>query len=47
MIAEVPGIGPALAERIVLGLAGAAPEALNLTTGEILGDDVPVRQERT
>ena len=47
MIAEVPGIGPALAERIVLGLAGAASEALNLTTGEILGDDVPVRQERT
>jgi excinuclease ABC subunit C len=47
MIAEVPGIGPALAERIVLGLAGAPSEALNLTTGEILGDDVPVRQERT
>ena len=47
MIAEVPGIGPALAERIVLGLSGARTEALNLTTGEILGDDVPETEERT
>ncbi len=44
MIAEVPGIGPALAERIVVALSGAAPTALNLTTGEIVGDDVRVTE---
>ncbi len=47
MIAEVPGIGPALAERVVLELVGAPSEALNLTTGEIVGDDVPLTEERS
>ncbi len=41
MIAEVPGIGPALAERIILALAGGTISAVNLTTGEILDDDMP------
>jgi Holliday junction resolvasome RuvABC DNA-binding subunit len=45
MIAEVPGIGPALAERIILSLSGETISAVNLTTGEILGDDVPVTEE--
>ncbi len=37
-LAEVPGIGPALAEKIVTHLRGDAGEpAVNLTTGEILG----------
>ncbi len=45
MIAEVPGIGPALAERIILALSGETISAVNLTTGEILGDDVPVTEE--
>jgi excinuclease ABC subunit C len=45
MIAEVPGIGPALAERIILALSGETISAVNLTTGEILGDDVPVSEE--
>ena len=42
MIAEVPGIGPALAERIILALSGGTISAVNLTTGEILDDDVAV-----
>jgi excinuclease ABC subunit C len=46
-IAEVPGIGPALAERIVVALSGPGPGALNLTTGEIVGDDGPVDEEPT
>lgn len=45
MLAEVPGIGPALAQRIVAALADGAPGAVNLTTGEILGDDVPVTED--
>ncbi len=45
MIAEVPGIGPALAERIIIALSGETISAVNLTTGEILGDDVPVTGE--
>ena len=45
MIADVPGIGPALAERIILALSGETISAVNLTTGEILGDDVPVTEQ--
>ncbi len=45
MIAEVPGIGPALAERIAESLAGPAASAVNLTTGEIVGDDVSMTEE--
>ncbi|HYN57256.1 MAG TPA: excinuclease ABC subunit UvrC [Motilibacterales bacterium] len=45
MIAEVPGIGAALAERIIQALSGETITAVNLTTGEILGDDVPVTEE--
>ena len=45
MIAEVQGIGPALAERIIVALSGETISAVNLTTGEILGDDVPVSEE--
>ena len=45
MISEVPGIGPALAERIILALSGETISAVNLTTGEILGDDVPVTEQ--
>jgi excinuclease ABC subunit C len=45
MISEVPGIGPALAGRIIQALSGERIEAVNLTTGEILGDDVPVSEE--
>ncbi len=45
MIAEVPGIGPALAERVIAALAGETISAVNLTTGEILGDDVQVTGE--
>jgi excinuclease ABC subunit C len=45
MIAEVPGIGPALAERIIQALSGETISAVNLTTGEILGDDVPETEE--
>ena len=45
MIAEVPGIGPALAERIILALSGGTISAVNLTTGEILDDDVAVTGE--
>jgi excinuclease ABC subunit C len=43
-IAEVPGIGPALAERVLLALLSPAAESVNLTTGEIIGDDVTVDQ---
>ena len=35
-LAEVPGIGPRLAASIVEALAAPAPEAINLTTGEVL-----------
>ena len=45
MIAEVPGIGPALAERIAGSLAGPAAPAVNLTTGEIVGDDVSMTEQ--
>jgi excinuclease ABC subunit C len=45
MICGVPGIGPALAERILQALSGETISAVNLTTGEILGDDVPVTDE--
>jgi excinuclease ABC subunit C len=45
MIAEVQGIGPALAERIIVALSGETISGVNLTTGEILGDDVPVSEE--
>ena len=44
LIAEVPGIGPALAERILAALLAPAAEGVNLTTGEIIGHDVPVDQ---
>lgn len=40
-ICEVPGMGPKLAEQVVAALSGPAPVAVNVTTGEILGDDVP------
>jgi excinuclease ABC subunit C len=44
-IASVPGIGPALAERVLAALLAPAHEpAVNLTTGEIIGDDVPVTE---
>lgn len=43
-IASLPGFGPALAERILTGLLAPATEpAVNLATGEVIGDDVPVR----
>ncbi len=45
MIAEVPGIGPALAERIILALSGETISPVNLTTGEILDDDVITPEE--
>jgi excinuclease ABC subunit C len=45
MIAEVPGIGPALAERVIAALSGGTISAVNLTTGEILDDEVPVTGE--
>jgi excinuclease ABC subunit C len=45
MISEVPGIGPALAERILQALSGERINAVNLTTGEIVDDDVPVTGE--
>jgi excinuclease ABC subunit C len=44
-VAEVPGIGPKLAAQILAALQAAgsgAPAAVNLTTGEVLGDDWPV-----
>jgi excinuclease ABC subunit C len=44
MISEVPGIGPVLAESILRALSGETISAVNLTTGEILGDDVPVTE---
>jgi excinuclease ABC subunit C len=44
-IAEVPGLGPALAERVLAALLSTDAPAVNLTTGEILGDDGPVIQE--
>jgi len=42
-IAAVPGFGPVLAEKVLAALlAPVAEPAVNLTTGEIVGDDVPV-----
>jgi excinuclease ABC subunit C len=42
-IAEVPGFGPALAERVLVALLSQpAGPAVNLTTGEIVGDDGPM-----
>jgi excinuclease ABC subunit C len=38
-IAAVPGIGPSLAERVLAGLVAPVAEAVNLTTGEIIGHD--------
>jgi excinuclease ABC subunit C len=42
-LASVPGFGPALAERVLAALldpaAAAAAPAVNLTTGEVMGDD--------
>ncbi len=46
-VASVPGIGPALAERIVATVAGGATPAVNLSTGEILGDDGPVNSDES
>ncbi|MGB7982434.1 MAG: excinuclease ABC subunit UvrC [Candidatus Nanopelagicales bacterium] len=41
-VAEVPGIGPGLALRVVVALAGqSTTPAVNLTTGEIVGEDGP------
>lgn len=37
-VASVPGIGPSLAAVIVAALAEGAPEAVNVTTGEILAE---------
>ncbi len=45
-VAEVPGIGPGLAERVVAALAGQpSARAVNLTTGEIVGEDGPTIEE--
>ncbi len=41
-LAEVPGIGPRLAEAVLGALADDVRPAVNLTTGEVLGDDVPM-----
>ena len=41
-LARVPGIGPRIADAIVEALAVPAPEAINLTTGEVL-DHAPER----
>jgi excinuclease ABC subunit C len=42
-LASVPGFGPALAERVLAALldpaAAVAAPAVNLTTGEVMGDD--------
>jgi excinuclease ABC subunit C len=47
-IAEVPGFGPTLARSVLAALLTPAGEpAVNLTTGEIMDDDVPVTQEPT
>ena len=41
-IVALPGFGPALAERVLAELlAPAAAPAVNLTTGEVIGDDGP------
>ena len=45
-IAAVPGFGPALAERVLAALLTTDTSAVNLTTGEVVGDDVPVTQEQ-
>jgi excinuclease ABC subunit C len=44
-IAAVPGLGPALAERVLAALLAPEEPAVNLTTGEIMGDDEPVTKE--
>ncbi len=44
-VAEVPGFGPALAQRVLAALLATDAPAVNLTTGEIMGDDGPVIQE--
>jgi excinuclease ABC subunit C len=45
-IAEVPGFGPTLARSVLAALLTPAGEpAVNLTTGEIMDDDVLVTQE--
>jgi len=41
-IASVPGFGPALAERVLAALAVPGEVSVNLTTGEVLGEDEPV-----
>jgi excinuclease ABC subunit C len=43
-VAEVPGIGPALAERVLAALSAPPVPGVNLTTGEIMGDDGGVHQ---
>ncbi|MGB8021207.1 MAG: excinuclease ABC subunit UvrC [Candidatus Nanopelagicales bacterium] len=43
-LAEVPGIGPSLAANVLAALAGSTERSVNLTTGEIVGDDGPVRE---
>jgi excinuclease ABC subunit C len=47
-VADLPGFGPRLAESVVLAVNAAATKAetgrapaINMATGEILGDDVP------
>ncbi len=42
---EVPGIGVELARRIAGALSEPGSHAVNMTTGEILGDDDPVEEE--
>ncbi len=44
-ISQVPGIGVELARRIGEALAEPGAHAVNVTTGEILGEDAPARQE--
>ncbi|HEX6888100.1 MAG TPA: excinuclease ABC subunit UvrC [Candidatus Nanopelagicales bacterium] len=48
-LASVPGFGPALAERVLAALlaptAKATAPAVNLTTGEVMGDDEAVTED--
>jgi excinuclease ABC subunit C len=44
-IAAVPGFGPALAERVLAALLPTESPAVNLTTGEIMGDDEAMTSE--
>lgn len=46
-LCEVPGIGPAVAEAVLAALSGQSRTAVNLTTGEVLGDDTSVMTEST